>query len=234
MFVQPLCSQKLAAFELGIFLRVSLAFIIENIPHANKKGKANSRVVLGSLDWNLKLSGMRLVLSCLIEKIALFWIEAQRSPGCGCRWISMRVSGLWRLEKGWDSPGVCMLWLSKAHWEWSTIVGSLTCNHCSPFRWWCGACSSSVDLPFFPMRPNFRKLKWYSCVIPPSSCPSTCSAFWGVLKGSSSEYSNWGIAHLGEGVTVVSCVCAHSGVCVSKVVSWMEKSQEVLHRFMQH
>lgn len=67
MFVQPLCSQKLAACELGIFLRVSLAFIIENDPHTNKKGKANSRVVLGSLDWNLKLSGMRLVLVSLVR-----------------------------------------------------------------------------------------------------------------------------------------------------------------------
>lgn len=63
MFVQPLCSQKLAVFGLGIFLRVSLAFTIENIPHANKKGKANSRVALGSLERNLKLSGMRLVRS---------------------------------------------------------------------------------------------------------------------------------------------------------------------------
>lgn len=39
MFVQPLCSQKLGVFVLGIFLGVSRAFIIENVSHANKNEK---------------------------------------------------------------------------------------------------------------------------------------------------------------------------------------------------
>lgn len=67
MFVQPVDSQKLAVFGLGIILKVSLAFITENVLHANKKGKANSRVALDSLDWKLKLSVMRLVLSYSLD-----------------------------------------------------------------------------------------------------------------------------------------------------------------------
>jgi len=58
-----LCSlfihKKLAVFGLGFFPRASVAFITENVPHANKKRKPNSRVALGGLGWNLKLSGMR-------------------------------------------------------------------------------------------------------------------------------------------------------------------------------
>lgn len=193
MLVRPVCSQKLAVFRLANFLTVSLAFITENVPHANKKGKANSRAALGSLDWNLKLSGMRLILSYLLDWkiILLLWTEAQRSPSCGCSWISIRVPGLWQLEERRDSPGACMPLPCKAHLEWSSLpqcgpwYATWHCYHSKPFRWWCGACSFSADLPFFPTSPSFRKLKWYSCVIPPSSCPSISSAFLGVLWGGS-------------------------------------------------